>query len=469
MSKFSVKSIVQGFGSSLVPNNIGAVVSMTPPLFVALGMAIPSSAFAASYFVRDTAAEPNVSAADALIATKLVKSVVSERRNDRLSQLEYRAAYTLQPRLIKLGDRYLLTVEKIRGSETLFAAQAKIDNIDELDEAAKSATFEAIDEPSKPLKQVAAADENSDESEVAAPYSNLQPVDYTSSQRSGRVQRAGAHSNQQVRYGNAYAQEDSRRNWDSAPDSSSGGSVSGSTSSASEMSNQNYPDHGSSVDTSSGALSGASSGASTNNQGALLNQAPNQSMNQQQQYAPQQQAPQQQPAQQNAYAPAQPAARSTTHAVDVIPTGGKTDHWNIGFGPFVSHQLGSDNVMYDIVGGHSFDLNSMVSLKASIEGAFSSGADKAHFFNVAAGGNYFFPGSGDTAPYLTGDIGYGFAQDAQSATGEGFSSGIGGGVEFFRNQATTLDLLLRYTVIFDNTSPQYGKPSILGARLAVNF
>ena len=452
MSKSNVKSIVQGFGSTFFAPTLGAVFSLTLPLV----LAAPSSAFAASYFVRDTAAEPNVNSADALIATNLVKSAVSERRNDRLSQLEYRAAYTLQPRLIKLGDRYLLTVEKIRGSETLFAAQAKIDNIDELDEAAKSATFEAIDEPSKPLKQVAAADENSeDESEVAAPYSNLQPVDYTGSQRAGRQQqqRPAARTNQQVRYGNAYAQRDLRRD---------AGSASGSTTSANDNSYQNYPDHGSSVDTSSPSVSPSASASAP---ASASTQPANPSMNQQQQYAPQQQPP----AQQNAYAPTQPAARSTTHAVDVIPTGGKTDHWNVGFGPFVSRQLGSDNVMYDIVGGHSFDLNSMVTLKGSVEGAFSSGADKAHFFNIAAGGNYYFPGGGDTAPYLSGDIGYGFAQDAQSSTGEGFSTGIGGGLEFFRNQATTLDLLLRYTVIFDSTSPQYGKPSILGARLAVNF
>jgi hypothetical protein len=162
-------------------------------------------------------------------------------------------------------------------------------------------------------------------------------------------------------------------------------------------------------------------------------------------------------------------ARSRAYSVDALASQRRISYWSIGVGPFVSRRLATDNVMYDFMLGHQWDINPLASIKLFSEANLSSGREDSHFLNFGTGASYFLPtGSPDTGPYVTADIGYGFARDAESHSAEGFSFGTGVGVQFFRTTETTLDLLFRYAVILDNINPG-GNPSVTGLRLAVNF
>ena len=119
----------------------------------------------------------------------------------------------------------------------------------------------------------------------------------------------------------------------------------------------------------------------------------------------------------------------------------------------------------DIIGISVRNLRSRFWLK----GAISSGVSNADFVNMAAGGNYYFPTFGQATPYLTGDIGYGYAKTTiDNDDAEGFSFGVGAGFQFWRFADNSLDVSLRYAVIASPVKSG-GDPAILGARVAVNF
>ncbi len=325
-------------------------ITVFSPLALVVALTIPKIAIAADFFVRDAIPENGVAIEDARATTNLVKNAVVARSTDRVLQIETPDAYILQPHLMKLGDSWILTVEKLRGSETLFAAQSKTTRLDQLDSAARSATFAAIDEPS-PRTQVATG--------AAVPY-QVPPIQ---NQPPIQVQPA---VNQPAPYANQ------------------GGTTAGRT-------------------------------------------------------------------------------------IDVLPANRKVSYWSIGVGPFFPHRLQNNTVMYDIAAGHAWDINPRAGVKVTAEGNFSSGAQTGTFLNFSTGANYYVRTLGyDTAPYFTGDMGYGFARSAEQQTAEGFSLGVGAGFEFFRTTETTLDLLFRYNIIL-NTIAGEGYPSVLGARLAVNF
>lgn len=160
--------------------------------------------------------------------------------------------------------------------------------------------------------------------------------------------------------------------------------------------------------------------------------------------------------------------RTTGKAIDALPPKRRPGHWTIGIGPFFGNQLGTETAMYNFAAGYILDINPRASVKTIGETNFSSGAENARFLNLAVGANFFL-GEQDTSPYLTTDIGYGFARNAQSETAEGFSAGIGAGFHFFKTAETNLDLLLRYAVVFDDFADGTTNPSVTGVRLAVNF
>lgn len=318
---------------------------------------MPRSSRAADFFIRETIAESGVAPEDARAATALVRNAVASRAADQAVEAEAQGAYVLQPHLIRLGDSWILTVEKVRGQEILFAAQSKINRIDQLDGAARSTVFAAIDEPSP--KSIQAGQ--------VVPY-QVTPA-YPSTQ--------AAHPT---------------------------------------------------VVPLPGTIQGTSQ-----------------------------------------VMPQPTTGASVGRTINVLPAGRKVSYWTIGMGPSVGQRLKTDNVMYDIAAGHIWDVNPRASVKLMGEGAFTSGNETGHFVNFSTGVNYFFPTmTVDTSPYLTTDIGYGFARDAQSNVAEGFSWGLGIGYQFFRATETTLDLLLRYATIFDPIGDT-GNPSVIGARLAVNF
>jgi hypothetical protein len=306
------------------------------------------SVLAASYFVADTIAEDGILPADARAATNLVKSSVSERHGDSLVENEARASYVLQPRMMKLGDSYILTVEKSHGQETLFAAQAKISRVDQLDRAARSATTAAIEEPS--------------------------------------------------------AQE-----------------------------------------------------------GAVA-------INPQPRYQPRPTVIYQVPVEDTTSATTIKREDTTIYADQPAITDRKVSYWTVGFGPAVSARLEDDSVMYSFMAGHTWDINPRAEMKVLAEANLSSGDEGARFFNIGTGANFFLPETTpDTAPFVTADIGYGMAEDASNDDADGFSVGLGAGFQFFRTTQTTMDVLVRYVRVLDEVDRGDSNPSVLGARLAVNF
>jgi len=105
------------------------------------------AAQAANFYVQETLAEPGIDATDAHVATKLIEGAVSSRPGDHLIGNKSDADFILQPRLLKLGDEHLLTVEKISNNEVVYVAQTKLAHIEDLDPAARRATLAVITEP----------------------------------------------------------------------------------------------------------------------------------------------------------------------------------------------------------------------------------------------------------------------------------------------------------------------------------
>src|SRR5689334_8027729 len=76
--------------------------------------------------------------------TSLVKDAVTDSGDHHLVRNQSAADYILQPKLLGLGDGYILTIEKRRGSQTVLAKQVRISSLDDLDKAAQRATNEVL-------------------------------------------------------------------------------------------------------------------------------------------------------------------------------------------------------------------------------------------------------------------------------------------------------------------------------------
>ena len=143
--------------------------------------------------------------------------------------------------------------------------------------------------------------------------------------------------------------------------------------------------------------------------------------------------------------------------------------WLVGLGPMVSRHMASDQVMYGLAGEFVWDLNPFLSTKVMLEANLTGGGDGAQYYNGSVGGNYYFVNRIENAPYVTADVGYGFASSIADGTAEGFSLGLGVGYELLRTSTNPLDLSFRFSTIFSGMSKGYGDPSIIGARISVSI
>jgi hypothetical protein len=121
----------------------GSLLTITAATVLTL---LGQGAHAATYFVALTNAAPEITTQTARATTDLVKNAVSNRAGDMIVEDEYRADFTLQPKLMKLGEDFILTVEKRRGTQIQFVAQSKAFSVEQLDRAAQSATDAAIEQ-----------------------------------------------------------------------------------------------------------------------------------------------------------------------------------------------------------------------------------------------------------------------------------------------------------------------------------
>jgi hypothetical protein len=110
-------------------------------LLVALGAA---TAQAVEVYVEDTIVQSGANQQDATTAQELVSNSVARTGRDHLTDDMASADVILQPRLMKLGDSYVLTVERRRGDDVVYASQVKASSLSDLDRAARRATVAAL-------------------------------------------------------------------------------------------------------------------------------------------------------------------------------------------------------------------------------------------------------------------------------------------------------------------------------------
>ncbi|MCM2282992.1 MAG: DUF481 domain-containing protein [Bdellovibrionaceae bacterium] len=305
-------------------------------------------ALAADIFIADTIKQSGATRAEADSVHQLVNNTVVTMGQDKVVQDEMDADYTLQPRLMKLGESYILTVERRRGEEIIYASQVKANSVNELDRASRRATMAAL-------------------------------------------------SDRSVRGEEEYAQ-------------------------------------GKEVD--SGTRSGATAEGPREERPQIFRGAD---------------------------------AESRMRPGYQLNPGSKTyRYWSLGLGPALMRRVETDDLFYSLSAAHLWDIHPRASVKVLGEANFSTGTEDASMYNLAAGASWFFMPTANGAAYVTGDLGYGFAESALNNDADGFTFGTGVGYQFFRTSRTTMDVLLRYAVL-TNELEEDGFPQLIGARLAVNF
>lgn len=287
-----------------------------------------ATASAADVFVLD-ATQENTSPRWGTAATSLVRDAVTSHGEHRLSKNQTTADYVLQPKLLGLGEGYILTIEKKRGEQVVLAKQVRVASLDDLDKAAARVTQEALAET---------------------------PTNISSAATSPVVEDIE----------NPLETSNTAENWNR----------------------------------------------------------------------------------------------------DMSPV---YNYWTAGIGPFGGNNLDTENILYSVSLGHTWDIHPRVAIRALGEGAFSTGDEDANLFNVGVGPSYYFMGGNSArSPYANLDFGYGFGEANNDEDIAGFSLGLGVGYRFFRTATTGMEVNVRWATLFD---PAVGddNPQIIGARLGVDF
>jgi hypothetical protein len=147
----------------------------------------------------------------------------------------------------------------------------------------------------------------------------------------------------------------------------------------------------------------------------------------------------------------------------------RKSYWTVGAGPFFGRRLENDDVYYNVAGGHVWDVHPQASVRAMLDYTGSTGDADAYMVSLTGGASWFFATTQNGAPYVTGDLGYGFAQTADTESdSDGITFGAAVGYQFMRTDRTSLDVQFRYAVLTSEAIDE-GFPQVYGARLAVNF
>ena len=447
--------------------------------FLAGAVVWPAQAHADTIFVKDPITESGITSDEAQAAKALIRSAVANRAGDQLVSNESTSKIQLQPRLLRLGDVFLLTLEKAVGGEIVYVSQTKFPRITELDMAARRTVSNVLAEPLASYKKSGAprypSAPFSDASIGADSQANHQQV------KNKNVDRPAEDT------ATASANPSAWKNPNGPPinSPSSNGAI-GSAGSDSKSPNSNVESNAAGNQASSGNDGSRDSQGNTGNsvkQVQALGQEPdpsqtpgqNQGQNQGQSSNDDQMHNGQNAngSTKRAPKPADPAdvTRSSHQLRDIVNEfpERQTNRWLVGLGPMISRHMASDQVMYGLSGAYVWDMNPFLSTKASIEANLTGGGDGGQYYNAAIGGNYYFVSRIENAPYVTADIGYGYASSLADGFAEGFSLGLGAGYELLRTSTNPLDLSLRFSTIFSGMSKGYGDPSIIGARVSVSI
>ena len=145
--------------------------------------------------------------------------------------------------------------------------------------------------------------------------------------------------------------------------------------------------------------------------------------------------------------------------------------WNLTAGPALTLGLESDNVLYGVSGGYTFNLTPALGARVFADANVGSGEDSAQYLDLGAAAKL---GMGDvigqqtSRAYILGDVALASARNADTDHSEtGLAVGAGVGYNFLRTQRTDIDLLLRYSLMLSEVDDKL--PSLLTARVGVNF
>ncbi len=143
--------------------------------------------------------------------------------------------------------------------------------------------------------------------------------------------------------------------------------------------------------------------------------------------------------------------------------------WNITAGPAITLGLESDNVLYGVSGGYTFNLTPSLGARTFADANFGVGDDSAQFLSVGVAAKLDV---GDainlSRAYLLGDVALASARNADTDNSEaGAAVGAGVGYNISQSQRTDIDLLLRYSLMLNEVDDKL--PSLITARLGVNF
>ena len=147
------------------------------------------------------------------------------------------------------------------------------------------------------------------------------------------------------------------------------------------------------------------------------------------------------------------------------------ENWVLGFGPHAARSMETSGTVLNFHIGYSWLVKPQSEIQLSWDSSASSGTPAASLSYLALGYTHLFS-SGDRAPFVSGEMGYGSADfksptSAVSGSARGFVGGAGVGYRLFRTSRINLDLQLRGALLF--SSGNEANPGVYGFRLSLYF
>jgi hypothetical protein len=139
----------------------------------------------------------------------------------------------------------------------------------------------------------------------------------------------------------------------------------------------------------------------------------------------------------------------------------------LGFGPANFQNMNISQLAYDLALGYVWGVAPQWDVRALADFVVA-GDWRTSLISGLLGLNYFFTDQ-DSAPYVTGGLGFGVAAtNASSATTiGGFAGNIGLGYQLFRTSSTQFDIALTYNSVFGNNT--IGSPGFEALRVGILF
>ena len=143
-------------------------------------------------------------------------------------------------------------------------------------------------------------------------------------------------------------------------------------------------------------------------------------------------------------------------------------YYQVGIGPSFATGLNSDRAMYDLTLGYFYNFSERLAGKIMSDLNFGTSTDVSRLIIVGGGAELYFPEAASSigAPYITGDVGFGFARNDENRLLDAPTAGVGLGFKS-ATEYLNLDVNVHYTSMFGTLDGR--TPTVLGIRTALNF